>query len=180
MESSPEPKPETILGRLRKFMATLKNPDTLEMLEDTIATIECLQYRPRIVPERRLSSTRVCRQHFLQWDPQVFMLGLIWQSVSFPPDRDVTDSDVYLRCNQAYTGGSRADTGGARRRLGRRRGPGTRPQCIQNRTRDGLVSCTLYSVQSKKTFEKSCEEKFVMKSTLCDDRIEPATLIRVN
>ena len=31
----------------------------------------------------------------------------------------------------------------ARRRLCRRRGPGTRPQCIQNRTRDGLVSCTI-------------------------------------
>ena len=24
------------------------------------------------------------------------MLGLIWQSVSFPPDRDITDSDDYL------------------------------------------------------------------------------------
>ena len=114
MESSPEPEPETIQGRLRKFMATLKDPDTLEILEDTIATIECLRYRPRIVPERRLSSTRVCRQHFLQWDPQVFMPGPNWQSVSFPPDRDVTDSDVYLRCNRAYTGGSRAGTGGDR------------------------------------------------------------------
>ena len=61
MESSPELEPETIQGRLRKFMATLKDPDTLEILEDTIATIECLRYRPRIVPERRLSSTRVCR-----------------------------------------------------------------------------------------------------------------------
>ena len=95
-------------------MATLKDPDTLEILEDTIATIECLRYRPRIVQERRLSSTRVCRQHFLQWGPQVFMPGPIWQSVSFPPDRDVTDSDVYLRCNRAYTGGSRAGTGGDR------------------------------------------------------------------
>ena len=45
------------------------------MLEDTIATIECLRYLPKIVPERLLSSTRVCRQHFLQWDSQVFMPG---------------------------------------------------------------------------------------------------------
>ena len=96
MESSPEPEPETIQGRLWKFMATLKDPDTLELLEDTIATIEWMQHRPRIVREVRLSSTRVCRQHFLQWDPQVFMPGHIWQSVSFQPDRDVTDSDVYL------------------------------------------------------------------------------------
>ena len=114
MESSPEPGPETIQGRLRKFMVTLKDQDTLEILEDTIVTIECLRYWPRIVPERRLSSTRVCRQHFLQWDPQVFMPGPTCQSVSFPPDRDVTDSNVYLWCNRAYTSGSRAGTGGDR------------------------------------------------------------------
>ena len=74
----PEPEPEPIQKRLRNFMATLKDPDTLELLEDTIATIEWMQHRPRIVREVRLSSTRVCRQHFLPWDPQVFMPGPIW------------------------------------------------------------------------------------------------------
>ena len=95
----PEQEQEPIQKRLRKlnqnFMATvtLNDPDTLEMLEDMIATIEWMRHRPNIVREVRLSSTRVCRQHFLQWDPQVFMPGPIWQSVSFPPDRDITDSD---------------------------------------------------------------------------------------
>ena len=77
-------------------MATLKDPDTLELLEDTIATIEWMQHRPRIVQDARLSSTRVCRQHFVQWDPHVFMLGPIWESVYFPPDCDSTDSKIYL------------------------------------------------------------------------------------
>ena len=52
--------------------------------------------RPRIVQEAHLSSTSVCRQPFVQWDPQVFMLGPIWQSVSFPPDHDIADSKIYL------------------------------------------------------------------------------------
>ena len=51
--------------------------------------------RPRIVPEAHPSSTRVCRQHFVQ-DPQVFMLGPIWQSVSFPVARDITDNKIYF------------------------------------------------------------------------------------
>ena len=77
-------------------MATVDDLDTRdsELLEHTIGLIEIMmnQRRPRIVPEAPLSSTRVCCQHFVQWDPQVFMQGLIWQSVSFPPDGDITDS----------------------------------------------------------------------------------------
>ena len=38
---------------------------------------------------------RVYFQHFMQWDPQVFMPGRIWQSVSFPPEREITDSEIY-------------------------------------------------------------------------------------
>ena len=44
----------------------------------------------------RLSSARLCRQHFMQRDPQVFMLEPIWESVSFPFDRDIRDSKKYL------------------------------------------------------------------------------------
>ena len=58
----PELEPEQIQKRFWNFMATLKDPDTLEMLEDTIATIEWMLHRPRIVPEVRFSSTHVCRQ----------------------------------------------------------------------------------------------------------------------
>ena len=75
---------DPIQGRLRTLMATVDDPDTREWLEDTIALIEMNQLRPRIFPDARLSSMRVCRQHFLQLDPQVFMLVPIWQSVSFP------------------------------------------------------------------------------------------------
>ena len=82
---------EPIQGRHRNLMATFEDPDTRELLEDTIALIEHNQRRPRIVPETRLSSTRICRQHFVQWDQQVFMPGPIWKSVSFPPDRDIAD-----------------------------------------------------------------------------------------
>ena len=68
-------------------MATLKDRDTLEMLEGTIATIEWMLHQPRIIQEVRLSSTRVRRQHLLQLDSQVYIMmpGHIWQSVSFPP-----------------------------------------------------------------------------------------------
>ena len=38
----------------------------------------------------RLSPTR------REWDPQLFMPGPICQSVSFPPDSDITDSEIYL------------------------------------------------------------------------------------
>ena len=51
---------------------------------------------PKMVPEIRLSSTCVSRAHFLQWDPQIFVPGPIWATVSFPSDRDITDSDIFL------------------------------------------------------------------------------------
>ena len=87
---------EPIQGRLRTFMETVNDLDTRDLLAEAIDMIELNRRRPRIVPEARLSSTRVCRQHFVQWDPQVFMPGPIWQSVSFPPDRDITDCNIYL------------------------------------------------------------------------------------
>ena len=87
---------ELIQGRLRTLMAIGNDPTTRTLLEDTIALIEHNRHQPRIVPEVRLSSTRVCRQHFVQWDLQVFMPRPIWQSVSFPPDRDITDTESYL------------------------------------------------------------------------------------
>ena len=77
-------------------MATVDDQDTRELLEDTIALIEMNRCRPKLVPKARLSSTRVCRQHFIQLDPQVYTPGPIWQSVSFPSDRDITDSEIYL------------------------------------------------------------------------------------
>ena len=77
-------------------MATVGDQGTLEWLEDTIALIELNRSRTRIVQEARLPSTSVCRQHFEQWDTQVFMQGPIFHSVSFPPDSDITDSEVYL------------------------------------------------------------------------------------
>ena len=77
-------------------MVIVDDQDTCELLEDTIALIELNQRRRRIGLESRLFFTRVCRQHFVQWDPHVFMLGPIWESVYFPPDRDITDSQVYL------------------------------------------------------------------------------------
>ena len=70
--------------------------DTRQLLEVRIDLIEMNRRRPRIVPEARLSFTRVCRQHFVQLDPQLFIPGPIWQSVSFTPGRDVTDSEIYL------------------------------------------------------------------------------------
>ena len=87
---------ELIQGRLQTLMVTVDDPNTRELLEDAIALIEMNRSRQRIVPGARLSSYRVCRQHFVQWDPQVFMPGPIWQSVPFPPVRDITDSQVYL------------------------------------------------------------------------------------
>ena len=87
---------EPIQGRLRNLMATIEDPDTRELLEDTIALIELNQRRPRIGLESRLFFTRVCRQHFVQWDLQVFLQGPIWQSVSSPLYSDITDSKIYL------------------------------------------------------------------------------------
>ena len=58
-----------------------------------------LDLRPAIVQrlsEIRLSSVRVSREHFVHWDPKVFMPGRIWNSISFPPDHDITDSNIYL------------------------------------------------------------------------------------
>ena len=47
-------------------MSTVDDPDALELLEETIAMIEWIRRRSRIVPEGRLSSTRVCRKHFVK------------------------------------------------------------------------------------------------------------------
>ena len=49
-----------------------------------------------MVPAVHQSSTHVYHQHFTQWDPQVFMSVPIWEGVSFPPDSDITDSNICL------------------------------------------------------------------------------------
>ena len=77
-----------IQGCLRNLMATVHDQETRELLQDTIALIEVNRRQQRIVPDTRLHSTRICRQHFLQWYPQAFMPGPIWQSVSYLPDRE--------------------------------------------------------------------------------------------
>ena len=87
---------EPIQGRLWALMATVNDADTLELLEDTIALIKMNQGWPSIVPEARLSSMRFCRQNFVQWDPKVFMLGPVWPSFSFPQERDITGSEIYV------------------------------------------------------------------------------------
>jgi len=63
------------------------------------ALTSLLDCRSRILdplPEGRLSSTRVTRAHFLDWDPRVFTKGNIWNSVSFPPGRDITDNESFM------------------------------------------------------------------------------------
>ena len=58
-----------------------------------------LDLRPAIVqllPEILLSSVCVSQEHSVNWDPKVFNPGRIWNSVSFPQDHDITDSDIYL------------------------------------------------------------------------------------
>ena len=73
--------------------------DAAKDLDEPMAIVEairrCLRL-PKMVPDVILTSLEVTRAHFLHWDPQVFMPGTIWSSVSFPPGRDVTDSDIYL------------------------------------------------------------------------------------
>ena len=54
--------------RWSEYSWIIDDQDTHKLLEDIIALIELNQRRPRIVREARLSSTRVCRQHFVQWD----------------------------------------------------------------------------------------------------------------
>jgi hypothetical protein len=67
-----------------------------EELEATLERNLRMLDLPRMVPEVELASDRTTPQHFLQWDPRVFVLGPIWNSVSFPPGRAVTESGLYL------------------------------------------------------------------------------------
>jgi len=63
------------------------------------AQTSLLDLRPKIkapILERRLSSTTVTPEHFLNWDPRVFIKGKIWKSVSFPPGRDITDNELFM------------------------------------------------------------------------------------
>jgi hypothetical protein len=63
-----------------------------EMLEQIRRTLDL----PRMVPEIALTSDRVTPEHFLQWDPRVFLPGTIWNTVFPPLDRAVTESGIYL------------------------------------------------------------------------------------
>jgi hypothetical protein len=65
-------------------------------LEATLERIRRMLHLPKMVPEAELDAHRITPQHFLQWDPRVFVSGPIWDSVSFPPGRAVTKSRVYL------------------------------------------------------------------------------------
>jgi hypothetical protein len=67
-----------------------------EELEEMLERIRRILDLPRMVPEIALTSDRVTPEHFLQWDPQVFLPGPIWNSVLFPPGRAVTESEIYL------------------------------------------------------------------------------------
>lgn len=65
-------------------------------LEEKLEHIRRILDLPRMVPDISLPSDSVTTKHFLQWDPQVFFPGPIWNSVSFPPGRAVTESGIYL------------------------------------------------------------------------------------
>ena len=64
--------------------------------EEMLEQIRLMLDLPRMVPEIALTSDRVTPEHFLQWDPRVFLPGTIWNTVFFPPDRAVTESGIYL------------------------------------------------------------------------------------
>jgi hypothetical protein len=64
--------------------------------EKLVESIRSFLNLPAKVPDVSLTNERVTREHFLQWDPQVFMPGSIWRTVSFPPQQDITDSDIFL------------------------------------------------------------------------------------
>ena len=55
-----------------------------------------LQPKSLILSKARLSSFRITRKHFLEWDPKVFLPGQIWNSVSFPPNLEIEDNSIYL------------------------------------------------------------------------------------
>lgn len=67
-----------------------------EELEEMLERIRHMLDLPRMVPEIALTSDRVTPEHFLQWDPRVFLPGMIWNSVFFPPGRAVTESGIHL------------------------------------------------------------------------------------
>ena len=64
--------------------------------EKLVESIRSFLNLPAKVPDVSLTNERVTREHFLQWDPQVFMPGSVWRTVSFPPQQDITDSDIFL------------------------------------------------------------------------------------
>ena len=78
-----------IQGRLRTFMATVNDPDTHELLEDIIA-LNCWK---TLLPGVSVVNTSCNAINTI-----VCVQGPLWQSVtvSIPPDRDITDSEVYL------------------------------------------------------------------------------------
>ena len=63
-------------------------------LEELLEHIRRVVNLPPRVPELVLTSDRIAPHHFLQWDPRVFRSGPIWNSVSFPPGQDLTESGL--------------------------------------------------------------------------------------
>ena len=49
-----------------------------------------------MVPEIRLPRHVLTRQHFVQLHQLVFRRGDIWNTVSFLPDGNITDNEIYL------------------------------------------------------------------------------------
>ena len=77
-----------------RILAAIADAISDEDAQDAVESVRIFLDIPRMVPEKCLTRHRVTRQHFLQWDPRVFVPGRIWENVSFPPD--ITDSDIYL------------------------------------------------------------------------------------
>ncbi len=81
---------------LQGIIEAIDGAPVSEELEARLERIRRMLHLPKMVPEVVLDSDRITPQHLLQWDPRVFVLGPIWNSVSFPPGRAVTKSRLYL------------------------------------------------------------------------------------
>lgn len=77
-----------------RILASIADVIQEEDAQEVVESVRIFLDLPKMVPEKRLTSTHVSRQHFLQWDPQVFVPGKIWDTVTFP--QDITNSKIYL------------------------------------------------------------------------------------
>jgi hypothetical protein len=77
-----------------RILATISSAFEDEDEQEVIESVRSALNLPKIVPEIRLTSSGVTREHFIQWDPQVFAPGPIWNFVSFPAI--IYESHLYL------------------------------------------------------------------------------------